>query len=235
MRFFIVALIIFNVAYFFYPAATQSLSQQTISRGDPGVPLLELIGESTSEQEVEGMTSVSPKVTDEGEKGHSPSGEGEDGDAVATDCYTIGPFRREERAEAATQALLAKGVKVKWRAAKERRTKGFAVYLPPYPSHEAAQRVVEKLSASGLTDYYILNDPKRNNAISLGFFTLKAGSEKRVSDLKAMGYSPQVEARFDEIPVYWLDYQVSKDADRIGLWSGYTLPSGVEILDRDCK
>ncbi len=249
MRYFILALVLLNVLYFFYPAGERSKAGGELVRGERGIPLLRLVDEDPEFAEVGhvvakagkggGMAGAGGGKAEREERDEevlSKNTDSSKGAKKATGvCYTIGPFRREEKAELATQALLRQGVKVDWRAAKERRTKGYAVFLPSYPSQEAAQQVVDKLAANGVDDYYILTDSKHSNAISLGFFTLKAGSEKRVAELKKMGYSPQVEVRFDEIPVYWLDYMLDSSAKAEGLWKGFALSGNVEVLDRDCK
>lgn len=245
MRIFILALLALNVIYFFFPVSGQD-SLGSLPQGERGIPLLVLLDEkplatrvAASGLEASGHSSgvplgargeVTPSLDSVSRKTQPPA-EG----ASLVECLTIGPFRKEEAAELATQELLKQGVKVNWRAAKERRTKGYSVYLPPYPSHEAARQVVDRLRAHGVTDYYIYSDATKENSISLGFFTLKAGSEKRVYELKVMGYSPRVEARFDEIPVYWLDYQVERLDPSKDVWDGYLLPAAVDVLRRDCK
>ncbi|MGF1546449.1 MAG: SPOR domain-containing protein [Thiotrichales bacterium] len=128
-------------------------------------------------------------------------------------CFTLGPFRDGGTADATARQLTAAGGSLTKRSASERRTRGYWVYLPPQPNRQRAQAVADKLAAAGFKDYFIVSDPKANNAISLGLFTVKAGSEQRVAELEAMGFRPRVEVRTEETTVSWLDLTIATQDD----------------------
>lgn len=260
MRLFLIGLLLLNVAYFFVPERGVNAFDEAVPRGDRRLPLLVKLDEELYEVKAEDGVSrrldgrspkdvanpVAPALeTASGDVVTADVGEGEPGTSPAnieskptiagTRCFTVGPYRREAKAELMTAKLQKSGFKVDWRASKERRTRGYSVFLPSYPSYEAAEAVVKKLAEQGVNDYYILTDAERRNSVSLGFFTLKAGSEKRMARLQAMGYNPQVEVRFDEIPVFWLDYQAPTEAASEAFWQENDAADNVELLLRECK
>ncbi|HHJ20936.1 MAG TPA: SPOR domain-containing protein [Gammaproteobacteria bacterium] len=150
-------------------------------------------------------------------------------------CFTLGPFRMEEKTRKVIDDLTRLGAKATQRSAVERRTRGYWVYLPPYASREQASTEAQILTTRGLTDYFVVNDGQHDNAISLGLFTLKSGSERRIQQLKDLGYKPKVEVRFSEFPVYWVDIETRKKVD----WSTFmqkNFPKGrIDRLKRSCS
>lgn len=152
----------------------------------------------------------------------------------AAQCFTLGPFKQDEAAQKALADLTVMGLQSGVRDAKQRRTRGFWVYLPSYPSREKAIAEAEKLASQGFTDYFIVSDGKRDNAISLGLFNLKSGSERRVKELSALGYTPKVEARSDEVTVFWVDTQAEKEINWVDFVKERFPAGGVENLERPC-
>lgn len=126
-------------------------------------------------------------------------------------CYSLGPFNKQTAADTISKQLKNLGGKqVSVRTKTEQRNRGYWVYLPSYPSREAAITAAEKLAASGFTDYFVVSGGEHNNSISLGLFTLKQGSKRRADRLSQMGFKPKVEARNEEKVVFWVDYRASK-------------------------
>ena len=150
-------------------------------------------------------------------------------------CYTLGPFSDRKSADDAASELRSIGATTSIRNATERRTRGYWVYLPPQRSREQALKRAEQLAAKGFSDYFVVADGKHDNAISLGLFTLKKGSQRRVEQLQAMGFKPKVEVRYTDLPVYWLDYEIDHELD----WPAFIqekFPKGrVDQLKRACN
>ena len=154
--------------------------------------------------------------------------------AATLSCFTLGPFADKKAAGAASAELRTVGATTSSRVANERRTRGYWVYLPSQDSREAALQKAESLAANGFSDYFVVADGQHDNAISLGLFTLKKGSERRVAKLKSMGFNAKVEVRFTDLSVYWLDYEIDHDLD----WPAFikeNFPKGrVDQLKRSC-
>lgn len=158
-----------------------------------------------------------------------------DSEHASAQCFTLGPFRKDETAKEILAELSDMGLQSEIRGAKERRTRGFWVYLPSYPTREKAIEEAENLASRGFSDYFIVSDGNRDNAISLGLFNIKSGSERRIEEMRALGYTPKVEVRSDEVNVFWIDTQAGKKID----WAGFIkerFPKGViENLERPCS
>jgi hypothetical protein len=150
-------------------------------------------------------------------------------------CYTLGPFKDKKIVNDFTAKMVKKGVKPALRTAKARKASGYWVYLPSYPTRQRAREVADHLASIGFTDYFIVGEPKRNNAISLGLFSRKAGSLQRVRDLAEMGYKAKVETRFSEYEVYWIDYESYSEIDWTPLIREYKEEVEIENLDRECE
>jgi len=131
----------------------------------------------------------------------------------ALSCYTLGPFDDRKSAQKAAAQLRSIGATASVRVSTERRIRGYWVYLPSSGSREAALKRAESLAAKGFSDYFVVADGAHDNAISLGLFSLKKGSERRVAQLKSMGFQPRVEVRFTNLNVFWLDYEIDRDID----------------------
>ncbi len=169
---------------------------------------------STATEEEGGMAGIESQ----GQLDKAPDSKGDSGitsveppDSGALDrgplqCFSVGPFRQRKAAEKLMAKMVKKGVKPALRTAKVREPSAYWVYLPSYPSREKAVEVVDRLESLGFDDYFIVGDAKNRNAISLGLYSRKQGSRKRVADLKKMGFKPKVETRYTEKDVYWVDY-----------------------------
>lgn len=150
-------------------------------------------------------------------------------------CFTLGPFKDRKEANALMALMVKKGVKPALRTAKSREPSAYWVYLPPYPSRERAVEAVDRLEALGFDDYFIVGDPKYNNAISLGLFSRKAGSKQRVRDMKEMGFDAKVEPRYAEREVFWIDYSSHGEIDWHPLLKKYKDSGNIKNKARDCE
>ena len=150
-------------------------------------------------------------------------------------CYSLGPFKEQKEANELMALMVKKGVKPALRSAKSREPSAYWVYLPPYPSREQAVEAVDRLEALGFDDYFIVGDPKYNNAISLGLFSRKAGSRQRVRDMKEMGFDAKIETRYAERGVYWVDYASHGKIDWSPLLKKYKDSDKIKNNRRDCE
>ena len=231
MRYFVIGLLALNLIYFFWQSASQKeaaeSSRPVLTRGVQNTPLL------TRLNEVNDPPSPSSPVPLETVLPDDPAMPEILPAMPGRYCYTLGPFTDKEKAEAARRQLAASGITADIRENKERKQRGYWVYLPPYPSREEALAASRELAAQGLKDYFIINDDKHKHAISLGLFSKKAGSQRRMQRVAAMGFEPKVEVRYREQTVYWLDYETVEQKDNI---AGITdsPDQTIEQIARDC-
>lgn len=126
--------------------------------------------------------------------------------SVANKCFTIGPFKEENKITD-FQGLIKKKVKktgirervetLHWR---------YWVYLPAAASKSQAVKLASDLARKGLKDYYVIARGEFKNSISLGHFKEKEFAEYRLEAIKKMGYKPKMSAIEKEYTLYWLDY-----------------------------
>lgn len=231
MRMFLIGLLVLNLIYFFWQAGKQKEEvavQTVLARGSAQVPLLVRLNE------VDNPPSVNSPVPQELVLPDEPESPPTVAVMQGRYCYTLGPFTSEEMMLKTKHQLVASGISADSRENKERKQRGYWVYLPSYPSREEALAVSRELAANGLQDYFIINDNKNKHAISLGLFSKKAGSQRRVRNVAAMGFEPKIKVRYREQTVYWLDFEtVEQNNSVMGITDSRN--QAVEQLARHCS
>jgi len=115
-------------------------------------------------------------------------------------CQTLGPFLKKHDVTAVFALLARNGYQVNVRDGDTRVPNGYWVYLPAMQASQA-RRIVADLDAHGMTDYFI----GKQNYISLGIFSGKDKAERRLQEVKRLGYAPKLDQRYRTRDVYWLD------------------------------
>ena len=114
--------------------------------------------------------------------------------AVAATCLATGAFRGMGEAEEARQWLEEHGAEEARVSRRTReRVKDYRVYLPPFESRKAADKVLSELREEGVSDIAVIAKGARKNAVSLGIYAREANAARRVVGLEALGYEPVVE------------------------------------------
>ena len=157
-------------------------------------------------------------------------------EVTATVCYTLGPFKVAEQAKAATQRFSELGAIAQWRRKIEPEQYGYQVFLPPYPSRDDAIQAAQRLAQYGIRDYFIITeDPAYRNGISLGLFRQKTGAVRRMAQVRRFDFTPQMEARYRDVDIYWLDYQWTPGVAVEPYWAQLrTTTPGLQRLARAC-
>ena len=129
---------------------------------------------------------------------------------TGTSCYTLGPFRKVNDADAVRDQLKTAGVTAKRRMSKDTSRKGFWVFLPPTTSRGQARQEITTLKGKGITDYFLVVTGDMNNAVSLGVFAQSDTAKRRIQEITDMGFKPQI--RNVDLPLreYWLDWPVEQ-------------------------
>jgi cell division septation protein DedD len=121
-------------------------------------------------------------------------------------CVSIGPFPTQADMRAALNSLTPLVPRIQYRDAHTTETRGFWVFLPAQPSREKALALARALSSKGVRDYYVVTAGDQQNTISLGLFHEQANAQKRLNEISALGFAPQLIARTEDLPVYWVDF-----------------------------
>mgnify|MGYP001824262086 CR=1 FL=1 len=232
MRLFLFGLLGLNLLYFIWQLVGEDevvVEKPAIVRGESNVPLLVRLNEVGNPPSA---TSPVPLAM------HLPNQQPvAEPDPIISGrfCYTLGPFVDPEAMEKTKNQLKALGVTADVRQNKERKQRGYWVYLPSYPSREEALAVSRELVANGLKDYLIINDDKHKHAISLGLFSKKKGSERRIQEVNAMGFEPKLEVRYREETIFWLDYETVEEFDNLFGLIGTNKDQTLQQLNRECS
>lgn len=151
-------------------------------------------------------------------------------------CYTLGPFNQLAQSNTARKRLENINAQVRQRSKVEQEQYGYRVYLTPYGSREKALAAARRLAETGIRDYYIISDdPDYKNGISLGLFRKKSGAVRRMAQVRRFDFKPQMEIRYRDTTIYWLDYEHAPDIDSQTLWRELAEENPVvQRLDREC-
>ncbi|MGD9841653.1 MAG: SPOR domain-containing protein [Steroidobacteraceae bacterium] len=125
-------------------------------------------------------------------------------------CISVGPFAAAEQASVLAQRLRAADFSSSERVAAGEVFAGYWVSLQDFASKEAAEQVLTRLHASGVTDAYILNDEQAPNVLSLGLFTERSRAEKRRTDIAKLGFEPVIKERTRMGEAHWLDINLQE-------------------------
>ena len=165
---------------------------QAVSMTDAGVPKLILL----SEQE-RGTDAASAELAT------APESRADFGHDL---CISIGPFSTQVDVRAAINGLTPQVKRIQFREAHATQARGYWVYLPAMKTREQALAMARQLSGKGVRDYYVVTAGDQQNTISLGLFREQVNAEKRRAQIAALGFEPELVARTEELPVYWVDF-----------------------------
>ncbi len=126
-------------------------------------------------------------------------------------CRSIGPFATQSDMRSAMKAIGPLARRVQYRNAHSTQSRGYWVYLPAVSSREEALGVARSLSSKGVRDYYVVTAGEQQNTVSLGLFREQANAERRRAEITALGFTPQLTQRTEELPVYWVDYATARE------------------------
>lgn len=193
------------------PALAES-GQRPANPSSPGIPDIRVIGGDDEKRAAEPATET---------------------EAL---CYTLGPFKDPDQARVVAARLDDLGAEVQQRSKVEQEQYGYRVYLLPYATREEAVADARKLAEYGIRDYFIITDDQdKKNGISLGLFRKKSGAIRRMAQVRRFDFKPQMEIRYRDTTIYWLDYQHSASLDSEPLWRELTEDTpDIQRLDRDC-
>lgn len=124
-------------------------------------------------------------------------------------CFTYGPFPATEQADELTNWFKERNILVNQRTEGERKKQLFWIYLAPKDSRESAIAAIEDLKSKGVRDFRLINSGDLLNAISLGLFSTQASVNKRLNELKSIGYQPIVVPYHDAKVIYWVDVKLT--------------------------
>jgi hypothetical protein len=181
----------------------------------------------------EAVSSASPAVAGAG----APAAPVPESPVAATQkqrCYAVGPFVEGESSEAVRTWLGERGGNAALRWVERQEPRSYWVYLPPAVDAATARETVVRLAADGVKDVMRIPDGPRAHAISLGLYNREAAAERRVAELKRVGYEAAIEVRLREVREAWLDVAMEpgRDLPRGALTSAFPKTG---VAPADCR
>lgn len=120
-------------------------------------------------------------------------------------CLRIGPFTNTDLADKAQEILTGLQIGFATRATESNKITNYRVYLPPFPSRQAAELKRQELTRLGFRDHAVIQEEEWQNAISLGLFSVESNAESRLNGLVTKGVDAKLQA-LDQIRLqHWLD------------------------------
>ncbi len=155
----------------------------------------------------------------------------------ATACFSLGPFKVQEKADAALGKLAKLVLRATFREQEVHSAQQWWV-IEATKDERAAQKRLDELHKKKVADATVINNGEYENMISLGVYASEALANKRVNALVKLGFRPVVEKHFDSITQYWID--VDEAGPRSVLTAAQLKDAiggaeGVEKQKRACK
>ena len=209
MRTIVLMLILINLVFFYWARETSfyegMLEHPKTVAGFAPIKMLSEVKLNNQSDRNKNFQSGDPTSTKDPQNQQS---------SVIQKCFSLGPFNEATISDTAYEAFFNLGIQSKQRVVRERQPKSYWVYIPPYASLSDAEEAVEYLKKNNVSEYYIwLEDPLKY-AVSLGLFTNLKTARSKVTQIKRLNLSPEMEVRFNELTEHWVDFRQNSDDAR---------------------
>ena len=149
-------------------------------------------------------------------------------------CYTIGPFKDRARAIEISGRYSGKSISTALRSRLEKQYMGVMVYIDGHNNRTEALKTANKLSAKGLRDHIIINQPGQSNLLSLGVFGLKKNADRLAYRVQKLGFPAKTEARYRERTIYWVNAEQSSEDELMRLLKQAEFDDGISQTPTQC-
>lgn len=126
-------------------------------------------------------------------------------------CFSLGPFTSEARSRAAAKQIAKQGITAKQQKSRERVREGFWVLLPPAESRDKARETIKELKEKGEKDFFLVVSGDELNGISLGVFAKTESAQRRMTQVKKLGFNPVVQTVHLPNTDFWLEWPRSTE------------------------
>jgi hypothetical protein len=150
-------------------------------------------------------------------------------------CYTLGPFKTAKIAADVRAQIASDGINAQHRVSKDNTRPGFWVFLPPTGTRKAAQEHVSRLKTQDIKDYFIVVTGEHANAVSLGVFSQADLAQRRLTDLKSLGFDVMLQKVDLPLREYWLDWPKTSVLGAKKLETIRAQNNGAGLTERNCQ
>ena len=116
----------------------------------------------------------------------------------------------------------------------EKQYLGVLVFIDGHKTRADAQATAKKLSAKGLRDHIIINNPEHSNMLSLGVFGLKKNADRLATRVQKLGFPVKTEARYRERTIYWIYAEQSSEDELMRLLKSPEFDDGISQIPTQC-
>lgn len=130
-------------------------------------------------------------------------------------CVSFGPFAESNQASELSNWLKENEIQTRQRTDGGTKDQYFWIYLYPSNSKDEAVAAIEDLKGKGIQDYKVINKGNLQNAISLGLFSSQATVNRRLKELKNIGYQPIMVPYHKAESIIWVDakFDIKDDSE----------------------
>jgi len=128
------------------------------------------------------------------------------------ECYVAAGLGTTSDADTVTAWLKERGADANPGFRDEEEVVNYQVYVPPLASRSAAKELIGRMKQAGLTDLVIMNKGDLRNAISLGLYKTEPTTQRRVSQVREMGYEAVYRPRFQARRLHFVDAEIADEA-----------------------
>jgi len=153
-------------------------------------------------------------------------------------CVSFGPFAEKGQADELSNWLQEKEIQTKQRGEGGKQDQYFWIYLSASESEDEAMAAIADLKGKGVKDYMLINKGNLQNAISLGLFSTQSAVNKRLNELKNIGYQPIIVPYHQNESIIWVDARVdTKGAGQENILSEFIngYPSRFNSIPVQCE
>lgn len=133
------------------------------------------------------------------------------------ECLLVGPIPEKVTALQLKQRFESLGLEPDFRSFQVKLAPAYWVYLPPFPSEEAAQKTLKKLRAAGVDSFYV-TEGELKGGISLGVFSQETSAIRVRDERVAKGYPALVKAVPRSQPEIWAAFREAGSLADAGYW-----------------
>ena len=123
-------------------------------------------------------------------------------------CVSFGPFTESHQAGELSNWLKEYEIQTKQRTEGDTEDQYFWIYLSPSETKDEAKAAIADLKGKGVQDYRLINKGNLQNAISLGLFSTQSAVNRRLNELKNIGYQPIMVPYHKPDLIIWVDAKV---------------------------
>ena len=133
------------------------------------------------------------------------------------ECLLVGPIPEKVTALQLKQRFESLGLEPDFRSFQVKLSPTYWVYLPPFPTEEAAKQVLKKLRAAGIDSFYVTQGELKGG-ISLGVFSQESSAIQLRDERVAKGYPALIKAVPRSQPEIWAAFRDAGSLADAGYW-----------------